>query len=76
MDPIHFGVMTVLNLVLGLCTPPVGALIFMTAAMAEVSAMAVVRASMPFLAVLLLVLMLVTYIPALTLGLPALLGGQ
>ena len=76
MDPIHFGVMTVLNLVLGLCTPPVGALIFMTAAMADVSAMSVVRASLPFLAILLLVLVLVTYIPALTLGLPALLGGQ
>ena len=76
MDPVHFGVMTVLNLVLGLCTPPVGALIFMTASMAEVSAMAVVRASMPFLGVLLIVLALVTYVPALTLGLPALVGGR
>ena len=76
MDPIHFGVMTVLNLVLGLCTPPVGALIFMTASMAEVSAMAIVRASTPFLIVLLVVLALVTYVPVLTLGLPALIGGK
>lgn len=76
MNPIHFGVMTVLNLVIGLCTPPVGALIYMSASMAEVSAMAVVRSSMPFLAVLIVVLGLVTYVPLISLGLPTLIGGK
>jgi TRAP-type transport system large permease protein len=76
MDPIHFGVMIVLNLVIGLCTPPVGALIYMTASMGEVSPAAVVRASAPFLAMLVLVLALITYVPGMTLWLPSVLGGR
>jgi TRAP-type transport system large permease protein len=76
MDPVHFGVMIVLNLVIGLCTPPVGALIFMTASMGEVSPAAVVRASLPFLAMLVLILALVTYVPAVTLWLPNVLAGR
>jgi tripartite ATP-independent transporter DctM subunit len=76
MDPVHFGVMIVLNLVIGLCTPPVGALIYMTASMGQVSPAAVVRASLPFLAMLIVVLMLVTYIPAVSLGLGELVGGH
>ena len=76
MDPVHFGVMIVLNLVIGLCTPPVGALIYLTASMGNVSPAAVVRASLPFLAMLVFILMLVTYVPAVTLGLGALIGGR
>ncbi len=76
MDPIHFGVMIVLNLVIGLCTPPVGALIYLTASIGDVSPAAVVRASLPFLATLIVVLMLVTYIPAISLTLPHLISGH
>lgn len=76
MDPIHFGVMIVLNLVIGLCTPPVGALIYLTASMGQVSPAAVVRASWPFLLTLIVVLGLVTYVPVVSLGLQAVLGGR
>lgn len=76
MDPVHFGVMIVLNLVIGLCTPPVGALIFLTATMGQVSPAAVVRASWPFLLTLIVVLGLVTYVPVVSLGLQEVLGGR
>lgn len=76
MDPVHFGVMLILNLVIGLCTPPVGALIYLTASIGNVSPAAVVRASLPFLAMLILVLMLVTYVPAISLTLPHLISGR
>ena len=76
MDPVHFGVMIVLNLVIGLCTPPVGALIYLTASMGQVSPTAVVRASWPFLLMLIVVLGLVTYVPVISLGLQEVLGGH
>lgn len=76
LDPIQFGVMIVLNLMIGLCTPPVGYLIFITSSLAEVPAARVVRQSLPFLAVLLAVLLLVSYVPAVTLTLPQLVQGR
>lgn len=76
MDRIQFGVMTVLNLMIGLCTPPVGYLIYMTATMGGVPPTTVVRHSLPFIAVLLIVLALVTYVPAITLWLPNAVSGQ
>jgi tripartite ATP-independent transporter DctM subunit len=76
MHVIQFGVMIVLNLMIGLCTPPVGYLIYMTAAMAEVGPGTVIRQSLPFVAVLVAVLMLVTYVPAVTLWLPAVIAGR
>jgi TRAP-type C4-dicarboxylate transport system permease large subunit len=76
MDTIHFGVMIVLNLVIGLCTPPVGYLIYMTATMGDVHPTAVIRQSLPFIAVLLVVLGLVTYVPAITLWLPNFVSGH
>ncbi|GIX08810.1 TRAP transporter large permease [Elioraea sp.] len=76
IDLVQFGVMTVLNLMIGLCTPPVGYLIYLTATMAEASPGAVIRASLPFLAVLVAVLLLVTYVPAVTLWLPAAVTGR
>jgi TRAP-type C4-dicarboxylate transport system permease large subunit len=69
-------VVIVLNLMIGLCTPPVGYLIYMTAAMGEVPPATVIRESAPFIGVLLAVLMIVTYVPAVTLWLPALVGGR
>jgi tripartite ATP-independent transporter DctM subunit len=70
IDPIHFGVVIVINLMIGLCTPPVGYLIYLMANVANEPPQAVIRESLPFLGVLVFVLILVTYIPALTLALP------
>lgn len=69
VDPIHFAIITVLNLVLGLTTPPVGVCLFITSTVGKISLGKVAKAVLPFLAVNLLVLMLVTYCPALTLWL-------
>lgn len=76
MDSIQFGVMVVLNLMIGLCTPPVGYLIYLTATMGQVAPLAVVRQSWPFVLVLAAVLLLVTFVPALTLTLPNLVAGR
>ncbi len=76
LDPIQFGVMMVLNLMIGLCTPPVGYLIFITSNIGGVSSTEVIRYSLPFIGVLLAVLALVSYVPQITLFLPALLAGQ
>ena len=70
IDPIHFGVVIVINLMIGLCTPPVGYLIYLMANVANEPPQAVISESLPFLGVLIFVLILVTYIPALTLALP------
>lgn len=75
IDVVHFGVVIVINLMIGLCTPPVGYLIYLMANVAGESPQAIIRESLPFLGVLLLVLVLVTYIPSLTLALPALILG-
>ena len=69
VDPIHFAIITVLNLVLGLTTPPVGVCLFITSTVGKISLGKVAKAVLPFLVVNLMVLMLVTYCPALTLWL-------
>lgn len=74
MDPIHFGVMAVLNLMIGLTTPPVGVCLFAGASIGKISIAKATRAILPFLAVSLFVLMLVTFIPQITLFLPNLLN--
>ena len=76
LHPIQFGVMIVLNLMIGLCTPPVGYLIFITSSLGDVPAGQVIRQSLPFLGVLLVVLLLVSYLPAVTLTLPNLIAGK
>jgi tripartite ATP-independent transporter DctM subunit len=76
MHVVQFGVMIVLNLMIGLCTPPVGYLIYMTANLAEERPTTVIRHSLPFLCVLIAVLMLVTYVPAVTLWLPSAISGR
>jgi len=73
MDPIHFGVMAVLNLMIGLTTPPVGVCLFAGASIGKISIAKATKAIIPFLAVSLFVLMLVTFIPQITLFLPNLL---
>jgi tripartite ATP-independent transporter DctM subunit len=70
VDPIHFGVVVVLNLMIGLLTPPVGALLFLEAKIADVSFEDLVRAVFPYLVALLCVLALITYIPPLVTFVP------
>ncbi|MEL6843083.1 MAG: TRAP transporter large permease subunit, partial [Bacteroidota bacterium] len=72
VDPIHFGVIAVLNLIIGLTTPPVGVCLFVASSIGQVSVAKVSKASLPFLAVCLLVLTLVTLFPQLSLFLPTL----
>jgi tripartite ATP-independent transporter DctM subunit len=74
IDPVHFGVVTVMNVMIGLVTPPYGLLLFMMTRIAGVPLSAIVRESLPFLAVMLGALALVTFVPDLVLFLPRLLG--
>jgi len=70
IDPIHFGVVVVLNLMIGLLTPPVGGLLFLEAKIADIPFEALVRAVTPFLVALLAVLALITYFPPLVTFVP------
>jgi TRAP-type C4-dicarboxylate transport system permease large subunit len=72
VDPIHFAVIMVVNLVIGLTTPPVGVCLFVAAGIGKITMNQLVKSSWPFLLVCLLVLLLVTYIPEITLWLPGL----
>lgn len=74
IDPVHFGMIMLINLGIGLITPPVGSVLFVASAVSKQKIEQVVKAMLPFYAVLLLVLMLVTYIPAISLFLPKLFG--
>lgn len=70
VDPIHFAVIAVLNLIIGLTTPPVGVCLFVASSIGKVSLMKVSKASLPFLMISLIVLTLVTLIPEISLWLP------
>lgn len=74
MDPVHFGLIMVLNLCIGLCTPPVGTILFVGAGVAKVSVGKVIRPLIPFLIAMIIVLMLITYIEPLVMWLPRLVG--
>ena len=74
IDPVHFGVMAVLNIMIGLVTPPYGLLLFMMAKIANVSLMVLIRETFPFLMVMLGALALVTVWPDMVLLLPRLAG--
>jgi tripartite ATP-independent transporter DctM subunit len=76
IDPVHFGIIMILNLGIGLLTPPVGPTLAVGCAIGKVSMEAVSRSIMVFYIPMLIVLALVTYIPALTLWLPHLLLGK
>ena len=73
IDPVHFGVMMVLNLMIGLLTPPVGMVLYVLSRVTQVPFETCARATFPFLVPLLFVLLLVTFIPQLTLWLPSVL---
>jgi tripartite ATP-independent transporter DctM subunit len=76
IDPVHFGMIMMVNLSIGLLTPPVGALLFVGSAVGKVSVEKLVRALFPFFGVLLFVLAVVTYVPAVSLWLPGLMLGK
>jgi tripartite ATP-independent transporter DctM subunit len=71
IDPVHFGVIMILNLGIGLNTPPVGAVQFVACAVGKISVWQAMRSIWPFYGAGLVVLLLVTYIPALSLWLPS-----
>ncbi len=72
MNPVHFGIVMIMNLCIGLCTPPVGSVLFVGCSVAELSIQKVIRPLMPLFLIMIAVLMLVTYIPEITLWLPRL----
>jgi tripartite ATP-independent transporter DctM subunit len=74
VHPVHFGMIMLLNLGIGLLTPPVGSVLFVGCAVGKVPMEKAVRALWPFYLVMLAVLMLVTYVPAISLWLPTRLG--
>ena len=74
MDPVHFGIMMILNLSVGLCTPPVGTVLFVGCGVANLSIAQVVRPLFPFFAAMVFSLCIVAYFEELSLYLPRLLG--
>ena len=74
VDPVHFGMIMMVNLGIGLITPPVGAVLFVGSAVAKLKIEQVVRAMKPFFVILLFVLVLVTYVPQISLWLPRSMG--
>ena len=74
VDPVHFAIVMVVNLTVGLLTPPMGLVLFATSAVSGLRVETIARAVLPFLAVEVLVILLITYIPAISLTLPRLFG--
>lgn len=74
VDPVHFGIMLVVNMELGLCTPPVGLNLYVASSLSRLGLTEVTRATWPWLLTMLTFLMLITYVPEITLTLPRLLG--
>ena len=74
MSPVHFGIMMVLNLCIGLCTPPVGSILFVGCAIAKTSITRIVRPMLPMYLAMFIALLLVTYVPALSEALPRYFG--
>ena len=73
IDPVHLGIIMTVNLEIGMVTPPVGLNLFVTAGITDMTVLEVVRAALPWLSVLLVFLVMVTYVPGISLWLPNLL---
>jgi tripartite ATP-independent transporter DctM subunit len=76
IDPVHFGVMVVVNVMIGLCSPPYGLLLLMMVKVTGVPLKDIVREMLPFQVVMITALLLITYVPWFTLVIPRLLGYQ
>jgi tripartite ATP-independent transporter DctM subunit len=74
VDPVHFAIVMVVNLTVGLLTPPMGLVLFATSAVSGLRVETIARSVMPFLAVEFLVILIITYVPAISLFLPRLFG--
>ncbi len=74
IDPVHFGIIIVFNLTVGLCTPPVGTILFVGCSVADVPITKVIKPLLPMFIVMLVSLVLITFIPELSLFLPRLFG--
>ncbi|WP_432204742.1 TRAP transporter large permease [Cetobacterium somerae] len=74
MHPVHFGILMVYNLCIGLCTPPVGNALFLGCAIADLKIEEIIKTILPYFIVMLIGLLLVTYIPAISLFLPKVFG--
>ena len=74
LDPIHFGIIMIMNLCVGLCTPPVGSLLFIGCSVADIKIGEVIKPLLRLFIAMIVVLMLVTFIPQLSLWLPRALG--
>ncbi len=74
VDPVHFGIIMVLNLCIGLCTPPVGSVLFVGVSVAKTTIEKVIKPLLPIYIVMIIALLLVTYFPQLSLWLPGLFG--
>lgn len=74
IDPIHFGIIMVLNLSVGLCTPPVGSVLFIGCSVAGVNIDKVIKPMLPLFIAMVIILLLVTYFPRISLWLPELFG--
>ena len=70
LDPIHFGIIMVLNLCIGLCTPPVGSILFVGVGVAKTSIASVTKPLLPLFIAMIISLLVVTYVPGLSLWLP------
>ncbi|MCG8483803.1 MAG: TRAP transporter large permease [Clostridia bacterium] len=74
VDPVHFGIIMVVNLAIGFMTPPLGVNLFVTCGIADISIERISRAIIPWLIVMISTLLIITYIPAISLTLPKLFG--
>ena len=74
VHPIHFGIVMIMNLCIGICTPPVGTCLFVGCGIANTTVTQVIRPLLPFFAVMIVVLFIVTYFPWLSLVVPAWFG--
>ncbi|MEA1785199.1 TRAP transporter large permease [Arenibacter sp. GZD96] len=74
MDPVHFGIIMVLNLCIGLCTPPVGSVLFVGVSIAKTTIEKVVKPLVPLFLAMIFALFLITYFPQISLWLPSLFG--
>jgi tripartite ATP-independent transporter DctM subunit len=74
MDPTHVGIIMVLNLCIGLCTPPVGSVLFLGCSVAQTRIIEVIRPLLPMYVAMIVALLVVTYVPWLSLFLPRLFG--
>jgi TRAP-type C4-dicarboxylate transport system permease large subunit len=76
MDPIHFGIVMIYNLSIGLLTPPVGTALFVSSAIGGIKIEQTIKALLPFYCVLIIGLLIITFIPEITMFIPNLMFGK